>query len=172
MKTGIILAGGNSKRMGQDKALLFSNVDRLASELSSSGCTRIIVMCGTVERQSLFEHETIPDKFDNLGESLIHVIAEIDGFIQLAPCDAYLADSNLFKSINGVPVDDLGNRQPLMSGFNSEIKLNQSKKISDIFAKDKGSISLRSAPAAKAFSEPFKTIHFTSEFSSCSLQVS
>lgn len=134
MKTGIILAGGNSKRMGQDKALLFSNVDRLASELSSSGCTRIIVMCGTVERQSLFEHETIPDKFDNLGESLIHVIAEIDGFIQLAPCDAYLADSNLFKSINGVPVDDLGNRQPLMSGFNSEIKLNQSKKISDIFA--------------------------------------
>ena len=97
--------------MGQDKALLFSNVDRLASELSSSGCTRIIVMCGTVERQSLFEHETIPDKFDNLGESLIHVIAEIDGFIHIkkAPINFLISGGNENNHFFSIKSRDFGN---------------------------------------------------------------
>ena len=43
MKTGIILAGGKSTRMGEDKALVNSNVKRLSAELKKAGCNRIVI---------------------------------------------------------------------------------------------------------------------------------
>ena len=95
MQTGIILAGGLSSRMGQDKSLINSNVSRLANELRSAGCSRIIVMCGTAERMDLFEEECVIDSKETLAESLYDFISQLTGKIQLAPCDAYLADADL-----------------------------------------------------------------------------
>ena len=133
MQTGIILAGGQSSRMGQDKSLINSNVSRLANELRLAGCSRIIVMCGTTERMDLFEEECITDSKETLAESLFDFISQLTGKIQLAPCDAYLADADLFSKIDGVPTDDLGNRQPLLAKFNANNRLRRSVKISEMF---------------------------------------
>jgi len=133
MKTGIILAGGRSSRMGEDKSLINSNVARLSNEMKKSGCTRIIVMCGTEERAPLFEDECIPDSSNTLAESLLDLLSEIKGYIQLAPCDAYLADAEFFSAIEGVPTDDAGERQPLLANFDAKIELERSVRISEVF---------------------------------------
>ena len=119
--------------MGQDKSLINSNVNRLAGEMNLAGCERIIVMCGTLERTKLFELECIPDLAESLGESIFELVSQIEGRIQLAPCDAYLADSELFDKIRGVPVDDKGVRQPLLANFDSNEMLVKSAKISEMF---------------------------------------
>lgn len=135
MHTGIILAGGESSRMGEDKSLINSNVERLANEMRKSGCARVIVMCGTKLRADLFDEECIVDSKESLAESLLDVISEITGTVQLAPCDAYLADSVLFSTIQGIPTDDYGNRQPLLAKFSTVEELVPSKKISEMFKK-------------------------------------
>ena len=133
MVTGIILAGGKSSRMGQDKSLINSNVSRLANELRLAGCSRVVVMCGTTERMTLFDEECVVDSKDSLAESLYDFIAELSGQIQLPPCDAYLADADLFSKIEGVPTDDLGNRQPLLAKISTDSPLRRSVKISEMF---------------------------------------
>ena len=134
MKTGIILAGGKSTRMGEDKALINSNVKRLSAELKKAGCNRIVIMCGSEDRAHLFVEECVPDSEDNLAESILDLVSKIEGPIQLAPCDAYLADADFFNTIDGVPVDDTGQRQPLLANMESGTILESSKKISDVFA--------------------------------------
>ncbi|MBT5618558.1 MAG: NTP transferase domain-containing protein, partial [Euryarchaeota archaeon] len=42
MVTALILAGGKSTRMGQDKALMAGGVERLVAEAQSLGVDRII----------------------------------------------------------------------------------------------------------------------------------
>ena len=76
MQTGIILAGGKSTRMGEDKSLIHSNVERLANEMRKSGCEHILVMCGDLDRVDLFQEECIVDSKDSLAESLFEVIHE------------------------------------------------------------------------------------------------
>lgn len=134
MTTGIILAGGKSSRMGEDKALIYSNVKRLTSELKKAGCNRIVIMCGTEERMHLFDEECVADTADNLAESIVGLVSKIEGPIQLAPCDAYLADADFFNTIDGVPLDDSGQRQPLLASIGSGDSLDLSKKISTVFA--------------------------------------
>lgn len=134
MKTGIILAGGESTRMGEDKALINSNVKRLSNELKKAGCNRIVIMCGSEERMHLFEDECVPDTADSLAESIVDFVSEIEGPIQLAPCDAYLADADFFNMIDGVPLDDTGRRQPLLARIENTSLLGSSKKISTVFA--------------------------------------
>jgi hypothetical protein len=70
---------------------------------------------------------------DSLGESIFELVSRIEGRIQLAPCDAYLADSELFDGIRGVPLDDNGVRQPLLANFDSNEMVVKSTKISEIF---------------------------------------
>ena len=73
------------------------------------------------------------DAANTLAESLLHVVSGLKGVIQLAPCDAYLADAELFKSIDGIPLDDNGLRQPLLAKFNTDEVLINSTKISEVF---------------------------------------
>ena len=75
--------------MGEDKSLLYSNVERLSRELEASGCARVIIMCGSKDRSNLFNGECHIDTKDTLAESLFELISALQGEIQLAPCDAY-----------------------------------------------------------------------------------
>lgn len=157
--TGIIIAGGNSTRMGTDKSLLNSNVERLNSELVKFGCNRIITMCGSTERIGLFPGGCVPDSKESLARSLLDIISTIKGEIQLVACDAYLADSELFHRTTGVPCDDRGERQPLLARINGCENLVHSDKISEVFA---AIPSCEGGIKARNFNTPeeFKEIQF------------
>jgi molybdopterin-guanine dinucleotide biosynthesis protein A len=131
--TGIILAGGASLRMGEDKAFLRGGVARLADELRKAGCNRVIVMCGAEERIGLFDEECIIDSHDDLASSIKTVLNGLEGEVQLVPCDAVLADSAFLSSITGVPLDEHGERQHLMARFALPLPEIESKKVSDLF---------------------------------------
>ena len=142
--------------MGEDKSLLNSNVERLSRELEISGCERVIIMCGSEERADLFSGECHIDTKETLAESLFELISNLHGTIQLAPCDAYLADGELFSRIRGVPTDDEGNRQPLLAKFDSKDELIQAQKISDMFQKIpscEGGIKARNINTPEEFKE-------------------
>ena len=134
MLTGIILAGGRSTRMGKDKAFLKGGVSRLAKEMRNSGCSRIIVMCGTKERSGLFSEECVEDAGETLAESLKILLDSLEGEIQLSSCDAVLADAGFFSSITGVPLDQNGSRQPLLARFHLPLPQINSDRISEMFA--------------------------------------
>ena len=119
--------------MGEDKSLLNSNVESLSRELQASGCERIIIMCGSEDRTDLFPGECHIDTKETLAESLFELISSLHGTIQLAPCDAYLADEELFQKIRGVPIDDEGNRQPLLARIETQHDLIQSVRVSEMF---------------------------------------
>ena len=119
--------------MGEDKSLLNSNVERLSRELQASGCERIIIMCGSEDRSDLFPGECHIDTKETLSESLFELVSSLHGTIQLAPCDAYLADEELFQKIRGVPIDDEGNRQPLLARIETQHDLVQSVRVSEMF---------------------------------------
>ena len=142
--------------MGKDKSLLNSNVERLSRELHASGCERIIIMCGSEDRADLFPGECQIDTRETLAESLFELISNLHGTIQLAPCDAYLADEELFRKIRGVPIDDEGNRQPLLAKFDSKDEVIQSQKISEMFQdipSCEGGIKARNVNTPEEFKE-------------------
>ena len=142
--------------MGKDKSLLNSNVERLSRELHASGCERIIIMCGSEDRADLFPGECQVDTRETLAESLFELISNLHGTIQLAPCDAYLADEELFRKIRGVPLDDEGNRQPLLAKFDSKDEVIQSQKISEMFQdipSCEGGIKARNVNTPEEFKE-------------------
>ena len=142
--------------MGKDKSLLNSNVERLSRELKASGCERIIIMCGSEERSDLFLGECHIDTKETLAESLFELISDLHGTIQLAPCDAYLADEELFSRIRGVPVDDDGNRQPLLARIENQNELIQSQKVSQMFQNIpscEGGIKARNVNTPEEFKE-------------------
>lgn len=64
MTTILILAGGKSIRMGQDKAMMNGGVSRLWNMYSSLGAERIITLCGEESRIDLFEGEVWSDPKD------------------------------------------------------------------------------------------------------------
>ena len=103
--------GRTFSRMGQDKAFMHGGIPRLAKELSQSGCTKIIVLCGSEERVELFDEECWPDPGDAacLAEVIRWAINKLEGVIQLVPCDAFLVSSKFFTEMNiGVPLDGEG----------------------------------------------------------------
>ncbi len=156
MITGIIVAGGKSSRMGQDKSLINSNVERLADEMRSYGCDNVLVMCGSPDRSDLFDQECICDTAETLAESLYDLILNINGRIQIAPCDAYLADAELFATIDGVPVDDNNVRQPLLANIDSVAALTRDKKLTTMFRKVpscSGGIKARNTNTPEQFKE-------------------
>ena len=113
-------------------------------------------MCGTTERMDLFEEECVTDSKETLAESLYDFISQLSGIVQLAPCDAYLADADLFSKIDGVPTDDLGNRQPLLAKFDTNNRVRMSVKISEMFqdiGSCEGGIKARNTNTPEEFKE-------------------
>ena len=63
MTTVVILAGGKSERMGQDKeTLILGGVERIQKLVNQIGEYRIITLCGDKERETLFSGEVWPDQ--------------------------------------------------------------------------------------------------------------
>ena len=137
--TIVILAGGKSKRMGSDKALLFNSVMRIQN-LSEEIGIRSIVMCGSRDRTSLFEGEVWedPEHSTSISDLIKWLREEISGRIQLLPCDCYLLERSglefLLEMKNGVPVDGEGSRQPLMANFDADSKLVDSRTLNQLFS--------------------------------------
>ena len=136
MYTALILAGGLSSRMGQDKAFMHGGVPRLANELRQGGCTKIIVLCGSTERVEMFDEECWPDPegTECLAEVIRWAIKKLEGVIQLVPCDAFLVSSKFFTKMRiGVPLDGDHRRQPLLARIRKNSDLITSNRIETMF---------------------------------------
>ena len=61
MTVAVILAGGKSRRMGEDKAAMFGGVERLQACLAESCIGRTVVLCGPEHRRSHFKGDVMAD---------------------------------------------------------------------------------------------------------------
>ena len=135
----LILAGGKSTRMGEDKALLFDSANKLANQLSSKNC-RVIVACGGEERATLFHSECWfdPDDSTSLGEVVHAFVKQHDEEIQLFPCDMYNLDDEAIEAIlsqsPGVPIDVNGQDQYTLARIPQGCKLPTSKSLKHLFS--------------------------------------
>ena len=102
--TGIVLAGGQSKRMGTDKGLVYLNNKPLvlhAVDALSSFCGRIII-CSNNEAYLAFGYSLVKDIYSKSGPMAgIHAGLKAsftdDNFI--LSCDMPFADMSIFSSI-------------------------------------------------------------------------
>ena len=131
MPVGAILAGGISRRMGRDKAMLYGGVDRLRACMESAGVTPTVVMCGTQARKQLFDGEVLvdPPGVSGLHELIPWMLKRFEDDLVLMPCDAYLMSEEALSHFlvlaqgGGVPMDMNGRRQPLFACIAKETVL-------------------------------------------------
>lgn len=130
----VILAGGVSRRMGQDKAEMFGGVDRLKQCLAEAGVERSVVLCGDEERASLFGGEVLadPPHLNGLHRIIPWVRSQLEASILLVPCDAFLLSPEAISAFlaaapgGGVPLDETGQRQPLFAYLPHKLVLDTS----------------------------------------------
>ena len=131
MVVGAILAGGLSRRMGEDKVALYGGVARLQRCFQAAGINTTVVMCGTAARKSLFEGEvwTDPPGATGLPEVLPWLLDRVNDDLVLMPCDGYLMSERALSHYlqrakrGGVPMDESGRRQPLFAFIPKEAEL-------------------------------------------------
>lgn len=137
--TCIILAGGKSLRMRQDKALLFDHVNQLYQQLTELGFTTIIA-CGSEERMVLFEGTCVPDAdfVNSLPEAITFFANSVEGEIQFFPCDMYLLSTEAILSIlhqpPGIPVDHTGREQYTLARIPSDMSFSSQNTLRELFA--------------------------------------
>lgn len=123
MTVAIILAGGASLRMEEDKASMFGGVERLQRCLQQAGLERTVVLCGKEERRGLFSGEVMADPpgVEGLHGLISWLLDAFDEGILLVPCDAFLLTVEAVQALltnspnGGVPIDEEQRRQPLFA---------------------------------------------------------
>ena len=137
--TCVILAGGTSIRMKEDKALLFDNVNQLHHRLTDLGFTTVIA-CGNQNRISLFDGNCIPDPSDanSLPDVIRFFVNSTEGEIQFFPCDMYLLSAESIQSIlnqgPGIPVDYNGREQYTLARTHSGWTPSTQSTLRELFA--------------------------------------
>lgn len=103
--TCIILSGGKSSRMGEDKALLqvgAKTIIEMMIDKLKPFCNEIIISADNVEKYSKFGYKVVPDKFKNSGplagiySSLLESNTESNFVIS---CDLPLVSQNVIEKI-------------------------------------------------------------------------
>jgi molybdenum cofactor guanylyltransferase len=100
--TGVVLAGGQSSRMGEDKSLLpFGEHQMIEFSLQALEpyCKEILISTNTIEHQ-IFNYKTINDEYKNIGpiagiQSALKNV-KTDYFIVL-PCDSPMVKPEFIK---------------------------------------------------------------------------
>lgn len=132
MVTVLLLAGGKSRRMGTDKALMRGGVERLRQLAIQCHADRIVTLCGIKERERMFKGEVWVDPLacGTLSEVIEWALSLIEGDVQLICCDAFNLEKDglqrLISSGGGVPIDEEGNRQPLLANCPKEWTMSKS----------------------------------------------
>ena len=141
MTTVLIFAGGNSSRMGQDKSTMYGGVSRIRQECLKANITRIITLCGSEIRSSNFEGEVWPDpkECNSLMDLILWSISQIEDEVLLIPCDAFNLTvkgiTELSKQQNCLPLDEQGNRQPLLAKISDSAMLERNAiTLNELFA--------------------------------------
>lgn len=141
MTTVLIFAGGSSSRMGQDKSTMYGGVSRIRQECLKANISRIITLCGSEIRRSNFEGEVWPDpkECNSLMDLILWSISQIDDEILLIPCDAFNLTVKgiveLSKQQNCLPLDEQGNRQPLLAKISDSAMLERNAiSLNELFA--------------------------------------
>ena len=140
MTTVLILAGGKSARMKQDKSTMFGGVKRIRDECIKANITRIITLCGSNDRMQLFHGEVWPDPDNCHGifPVIKWAINQLDDDVLLIPCDAFniseIGITELISQENCVPADEFGNRQPLFARISNQTELvSTAASLTDLF---------------------------------------
>ncbi|MEC7178233.1 MAG: NTP transferase domain-containing protein [Candidatus Thermoplasmatota archaeon] len=140
MTTVLILAGGKSTRMKQDKSTMFGGVKRIRDECMKANITRIITLCGSNDRMQLFHGEVWPDPENCHGifPVIKWAINQLDDDVLLIPCDAFniseIGITDLISQENCVPADEFGNRQPLFARISNQTELvSTAASLTDLF---------------------------------------
>tara|TARA_B100002051_G_scaffold3220_1_gene2812 strand:+ start:664 stop:1185 length:522 start_codon:yes stop_codon:yes gene_type:complete len=141
MTTVLIFAGGSSSRMGQDKSTMYGGVSRIRQECLKANISRIITLCGSEIRHSMFEGEVWPDpkECNSLMDLILWSISQIDDEVLLIPCDAFNLTvkgiTELSKQQNCLPLDEQGNRQPLLAKISDSAMLERNAiTLNELFA--------------------------------------
>ena len=135
----LILAGGKSIRMGQDKALLNDSTNILSKKLEGLGC-RVLIACGSRNRAHYFESDCWfdPPHTSSLGEVIHAFVAEHEEEVQIFPCDMYRLDDVALATIlaqsPGVPIDSESNEQFTLTRIPAQFRPPKALSLSDLFS--------------------------------------